>query len=144
MNKVLAAQSDVRRFNISGQDIRIGDKAVLSLSLLVHELATNAQKYGALSAQSGYVDLRWDVQGDDLVIRWIERGGPPVAEPIDTGLGSRLIRMGFLEQAKSSKPTIRKAIRQSFARRYLSPKKASISNGEKTFRRTDYSSHRGR
>lgn len=71
----------------------------MSLSLLLHELATNAGKYGALSVPEGRVSLRWAVrqQGGEeaLEVNWAERGGPPAVEPVRRGFGSRIIRMGL-------------------------------------------------
>jgi light-regulated signal transduction histidine kinase (bacteriophytochrome) len=57
----------------------------------LHELATNAAKYGALSGPEGRVDIRWQVQDDQLNMSWRESGGPPVLSPSRRGFGSRLI-----------------------------------------------------
>ena len=73
---------------------RIG-VAALSLSLLLHELATNAVKYGALSADAGHVEVRWSVDGEAFKLSWREFGGPPPAAPDRRGFGSRLIGMGI-------------------------------------------------
>ena len=71
----------------------------LSLSLMLHELATNAAKYGALTAPAGRVAVDWVVRRDGdmdrLDLCWTERGGPAAAEPTRKGFGSRLIRMGL-------------------------------------------------
>ncbi|TNC05404.1 PAS domain S-box protein [Methylobacterium terricola] len=87
------------RFQIDGPDLDIGPSAALSLGLMLHELATNAVKYGALSTRGGTVDLSWTLEGDalDVVFRldWQERGGPPVTPPSRRGFGSRLIQRGF-------------------------------------------------
>lgn len=87
------------RFDVSGPDVNMGPRATLSLSLLMHELSTNALKYGALSADEGRVAVRWEVcagsEGDDLVLRWQESGGPPPRAPERRGFGSRLIEMGL-------------------------------------------------
>ena len=70
-------------------------KAALALSLAVHELATNAAKYGALSVQGGCVNVDWHAEqrsgGQELVLRWRETGGPAVAEPTRRGFGLTLI-----------------------------------------------------
>jgi hypothetical protein len=63
----------------------------LGLSMALHELATNAAKYGALSRPEGRVDPRWDVQQDELKLSWRESGGPLVVPPTRRGFGSRLI-----------------------------------------------------
>jgi two-component sensor histidine kinase len=70
---------------------------VLTLAMVFHELATNAAKYGALSASGGRVEIRWqpvaakDGGGPVLKIEWIEEGGPPVVAPKRRGFGSKLI-----------------------------------------------------
>ena len=100
MESVLALQTDLDRFAFDGPDLDITPEAALSLSLLLHELATNALKYGALSAAGGKILVRWRAEdgGDPhLVLDWTEQGGPPVtAQPSRKGFGSKLIRMGLL------------------------------------------------
>ena len=85
----------VGRFVIEGPDMTIGPKAALSLALVLHELGTNAVKYGALSTPAGHVAVSWreDVMEGEpqLRFRWQEVGGPPVATPTRQGFGSRLI-----------------------------------------------------
>ncbi|MER2198073.1 PAS domain-containing protein [Methylobacterium brachiatum] len=87
------------RFRVSGPDLRIGPSAALSLSLMLHELATNATKYGALSRPAGHVDLIWAVHGTgpeaEFQMIWAEHDGPPVSPPTRTGFGSRLIQRGL-------------------------------------------------
>ena len=89
-----------RRAALEGDDIVLEPKAALAISLALHELATNAGKYGALSVADGGVDARWSVspRKDDerpwLRLEWREHGGPPVAEPTRRGFGSRLITEG--------------------------------------------------
>ena len=87
------------RFRIAGPEIRIGGKAAMALALMVHELATNATKYGSLSADGGLVDVEWkildDPAGDLLRLSWIEIGGPPVTPPTSKGFGSRFIERGL-------------------------------------------------
>jgi two-component sensor histidine kinase len=80
--------------------------AAQSLALVIHELATNAVKYGALSAPSGELEVHWEVKRDGergplLVLRWEERGGPPVTPRSTTsrrGFGSRLIHSSIERQ----------------------------------------------
>lgn len=84
------------RLTLSGTDVELGPRAALSTSLLVHELATNAVKYGALSNDDGIVDIRWSTNGDDLSLIWTERDGPVVVQPTAKGFGSKLIRMGLV------------------------------------------------
>lgn len=80
------------RFHISGPPVTLSQKQALGLSLALHELATNATKYGALSTTGGHVTIHWTLSQDlafDLC--WAESGGPTVDEPIQKGFGSRLI-----------------------------------------------------
>ena len=74
-----------------GEALTIEARPALNLSLLLHELATNAVKYGALSVPGGWVELDWRDEGDDLRLRWTERGGPPVRPPEREGFGRKLI-----------------------------------------------------
>lgn len=83
--------ADHQRHHISGPDtVLIASKALL-LAMVMHELATNAVKYGALSVPGGTIALDWQVQGPRLVLTWRERGGPKVSEPSHRGFGSNLI-----------------------------------------------------
>ncbi|SFJ57560.1 HWE histidine kinase domain-containing protein [Methylobacterium brachiatum] len=97
----LALHQDGRgRFELNGPDLLIGPSAALSLALMLHELGTNAVKYGALSTETGRVAVRWetgcDAAGDDgFTLVWRESGGPPVAPPRRRGFGSRLIERGL-------------------------------------------------
>jgi PAS domain S-box-containing protein len=79
------------RVVVEGPDVPIGAGAVTSMALLLHELATNAVKHGALSSPAGRVDLCCSVEQDELRLRWQERGGPPVDGPATSeGFGSVL------------------------------------------------------
>ncbi len=81
------------RLAISGPDVEIGESSVTSLALLLHEFATNAAKYGALSSPGGRVRIESLQQGDDLVLLWSESGGPPVSRASESeGFGSLLVR----------------------------------------------------
>lgn len=87
------------RFRIEGPPVICGSKAGLSLALMIHELATNAAKYGALSKPDGRVGVRWDLSGpaggETLTFHWQEQGGPSVVPPTRKGFGSRLIERGL-------------------------------------------------
>jgi PAS domain S-box-containing protein len=76
---------------MSGAAIEISPRHALTLSLALHELATNATKYGALSRPEGHVSVTWGVQEGMLHLDWKESGGPPVAPPTKRGFGSRLL-----------------------------------------------------
>ncbi len=98
--------SDCTRVDMKGPDLRISPAMALSLSMSLHELFTNALKYGALSHASGRIRLRWsthpDSAGRRLLMRWEERGGPPVCPPQRTGYGSRLIEKGLARELNGS------------------------------------------
>ena len=87
--------ADPSRMSIVGEDLWLAPRAALALSLALHELATNAAKYGALAGDAGRVEIIWAVDGDALKLEWKERDGPPVVEPADRGFGSRLIERGL-------------------------------------------------
>ena len=78
--------------SMDGPDIDLAPKDALSLGLAIHELATNAAKYGALSCPEGHLEVEWSKEGDDRArINWQERGGPPVPEKRGRGFGLDLI-----------------------------------------------------
>jgi two-component sensor histidine kinase/PAS domain-containing protein len=79
------------QINIDGPSLDVSPSQALALSLALHELATNAAKYGALSLAEGRVELRWKVQDNQLKLTWQESGGPRVLPPSRRGFGSRLI-----------------------------------------------------
>ncbi len=80
------------RVVLSGPPVLIRAEAAQSLGLVVHELATNASKYGALSAPGGTLEVRWDWEAGILVLDWCETGGPPAVAPVRRGFGSTLIQ----------------------------------------------------
>ena len=91
------------RFRVEGPAIRLNAEAAMSLALMLHELATNAAKYGSLSTPGGLVTIGWSVEPEAgpndsslrLVLTWREQGGPPVVPPTERGFGSRLIEQGL-------------------------------------------------
>ena len=90
------------RIRIGGPDLKIGSKPALALALMLHELATNASKYGALSEAGGHVDIGWGLSGPaggaTLRLTWTETGGPAVTPPLRKGFGSRFIERGLSGQ----------------------------------------------
>ena len=92
--RVLRLEAEGERITLGGPEFEVRPEAALSLSLLLHELATNAIKYGALSAPAGIVRVGWEVEGDVFRLRWDEEGGPPAQPPSRKGFGSKLIAMG--------------------------------------------------
>jgi two-component sensor histidine kinase len=98
---------DEAAVTLSGPDLVLTPKAALALSLAIHELATNAAKYGALSTRQGEVTVSWGAAADGgIELFWRECGGPAVAPPLLRGFGSRLI-----EQALTMETGGRSAIR---------------------------------
>ena len=84
------------QLTISGDDLMVSPKPAVVLALAFHELAINALKHGALSAEAGHVDIRWQVDRQDrLNIEWTERGGPPVQRPERRGFGSRIVELAL-------------------------------------------------
>ncbi len=100
ISAVLAAFMDAKKLEVDGPSVDLGARATLSISLLLHELATNATKYGSLSNLDGQVEVTWymrNIDGEDeLVFHWKEKGGPPAFDPNRNGFGSKLIRMGLI------------------------------------------------
>lgn len=90
------------RLSVDGPDIRIGAKAALPVILMLHELGTNAIKYGALSNDDGVVSIQWRLSGEPgqeiIHLVWSERDGPTVLAPTRKGFGSRLIERGLAAQ----------------------------------------------
>jgi PAS domain S-box-containing protein len=85
------------RVVLDGPNVRLPARYAINLGLVLHELVTNAAKYGALSTNAGHLEMTWTVlenedRPDQLRIHWTESGGPPVAPPKRQGFGSRLIR----------------------------------------------------
>jgi light-regulated signal transduction histidine kinase (bacteriophytochrome) len=99
LTTLLDAEASLHRYGatpdrvvISGQPIGLDDRTFGVLALVVHELMTNAAKYGALSVADGRLSIAWTLDAaGDCTIRWKERGGPKVAKPSRTGFGSKLV-----------------------------------------------------
>jgi PAS domain S-box-containing protein len=103
VESALAAHADRSRFKLAGPRVNLEPKATLSLSLLLHELATNAVKYGALSVSAGRIEVTWSKDASNLHLKWQELGGPIVKQPESKGMGSRLIAMGLVGTSNATK-----------------------------------------
>jgi two-component sensor histidine kinase len=80
------------RIRVAVERMGVGERAATALALIIHELATNSMKYGALSGPEGTLDVSSTTAGDDISLTWLERGGPPVEAPKDrAGYGSKLV-----------------------------------------------------
>jgi len=103
--EVLSRIAPIDRFHLAGDTVSIGPNTATTLGLMLHELGTNAAKYGALSVEGGKVSLVWhiirDSGRDTLTLHWHEEGGPPVNPPVTTGFGSRLLQAGFGHQGSA-------------------------------------------
>lgn len=93
---------DPAQLDIEGPELELAPELALHLALILHELFTNAHKYGALSIQEGRVGLTWTAGGEHLVIDWTERGGPPVSPPSRRGFGSALIERSLRAEGGSA------------------------------------------
>ncbi len=96
-NAILAFQTEgLKQFSITGENIAISSGPAVSLSMVIHELCTNALKYGALSVAEGRVSIVWavDAEAGRFKLEWRESHGPAVIEPKEKSFGSR-----FIEQA---------------------------------------------
>jgi two-component sensor histidine kinase len=94
---------DTRRVRARGPAIRMSPTPTLMLSLILHELATNALKYGALSNATGNIAIDWKADDQNsLTLTWRENGGPRVTPPERKGFGSRLISTGMTARGGSA------------------------------------------
>ena len=91
------------RIRVSVPDVMAGEGSITTLALVIHELATNAIKYGALSRASGTLDVSGSVNDGELTLVWTEKGGPPVAVSRgQAGFGSKLVSRSIIRQLGGS------------------------------------------
>ena len=90
------------RVSVGGPNLLLRPAAAQSLGMVLHELATNAAKYGALSVPDGRLEVRWQRTGDQVEIRWTEKDGPPVKSPRKSGFGSKIVRASVERQLHGS------------------------------------------
>ena len=100
------ADGRAERIVITGDNIRISPKATLALGIAFHELATNAVKYGAFSNEAGSILIAWKIEptaeGNRLILKWQEKGGPPVTLPSRKGFGTRVIERGLAHELEGT------------------------------------------
>jgi len=89
---------DAERITASGPDVSLDPRTAQTLALALHELSTNAAKYGALSVAAGRVQLTWELQPEGIVLRWTESGGPSTQEPPSSGFGIKVISASLERQ----------------------------------------------
>ncbi|MEP9402619.1 GAF domain-containing protein [Sphingomonas silueang] len=95
VRQVIAVFGCDDRIVLTGPEVALGARAALGLALILHELGTNALKYGALSNATGQVTLAWAVEDEVLTLEWREVGGPPVTAPARRGFGTKLLGLGL-------------------------------------------------
>jgi two-component sensor histidine kinase len=88
---------DEGRSIVRGPVLSVGERAVTSVALLFHELATNAAKYGSLSIDQGAVAIEWEADGKDMRLQWREAGGPVTKPPVKQGNGVKVVN-GTVQQ----------------------------------------------
>jgi PAS domain S-box-containing protein len=98
----LAAHADGSRLVIEGPPVALDADAAQALGMTIHELATNAAKYGALGTPDGRLAATWAKDGDEVVMTWTEKGGPPVCSPQRDGFGSLLIRVNVVTRLRGT------------------------------------------
>lgn len=92
VSATIRAHGREAQISMSGPDVRLSSRCTLAMSLALHELATNAVKYGALSTGEGRVTVAWSLDSATFSLAWTEQGGPVVSPPEHTGFGSILIK----------------------------------------------------
>jgi PAS domain S-box-containing protein len=99
VDRILQRFRDVEghRLTAQGDEVKIPSAVAVSLGMALHELSTNAVKYGALSNEVGIIAVDWKLSGDGMVLEWCETGGPPVSPPAAGGFGTRLLTRGLLD-----------------------------------------------
>jgi PAS domain S-box-containing protein len=102
------ADAEKGRFRIEGPPVELTPNATISFAMGLHELGTNALKYGSLSVSEGAVDITWRIEpagdgdGTGLRFEWRERGGPQVTRPSREGFGSRMLQRGIARELEGS------------------------------------------
>jgi len=86
------------RITAAGPDVSLEPRTAQTLALALHELSTNAAKYGSLSVMSGRVEVDWELQSGSLLLRWTENGGPCTQPPAAPGFGIRMISASIERQ----------------------------------------------
>jgi two-component sensor histidine kinase len=97
------APYDLYRFDLDGPDIECPSSIAVLLALVVHEMTTNASKYGALSNTTGHISLTWRTRNNRFELEWQELGGPKPNEPSRYGFGTKLLQTGLSQFNGSAK-----------------------------------------
>jgi len=102
-DQLLHRAVDETRITASGPLVHLEPQMTLHVALMLHELGTNAVKYGALSVLAGRVTIGWTVEDQTLKLRWEERGGPPSKAPATRGFGTTLIEQSAKSEGESAR-----------------------------------------
>ncbi len=94
------------RVSFDGPPVSVSSKVAVALGMALHEMGTNAAKYGALQGEDGSIQIRWSVAGDTLTLDWREKSGRRIAPPNQQGFGSRLIRQTIVRELQGSVDTV--------------------------------------
>ncbi|MDP3802906.1 PAS domain-containing protein [Brevundimonas sp.] len=86
------------RFDLQGPFVQLSPQTAVSLAMALHELCTNAVKYGALSIPEGRIRIAWTLAEDRLDLEWRERGGPPVTAPVRRGFGAQMLERALASE----------------------------------------------
>lgn len=90
------AESQGATLVVKGDQCLVGSQCATSITLFLHELATNAVKYGCFSIPGGRLEIEWSIDGNDIRIQWTESGGPPITESGTPGVGLSIV-MGLIQ-----------------------------------------------
>lgn len=88
------------RISVTGPDVILQPRAAQTFALALHELATNAAKYGSLSADVGHLSVKWHLSDQQLDFKWHESDGPPVIKPSKRGFGTQIIFASVQDQLR--------------------------------------------
>jgi PAS domain S-box-containing protein len=93
------------RIRLDGPEVHLKPKSALAVAMVLHELAANAERHGALSTPAGSLALHWNVENGRLTIDWREEGGPAVCPPRKRGFGTKLLERSIVEELKGAAKT---------------------------------------
>ncbi len=90
------------RVHVEGPELTLSPRQFLSISMILHELITNAIKYGVLATAEGRVEVQWSVAKDEVTLSWTERGGQHISAPERSGFGSKMIALNVKHDLQGS------------------------------------------
>jgi len=105
-DQLLQGSIDETRITAWGPPVHLEAQLALHLALVLHELGTNAHKYGALSTPAGWVTISWMVEGGSLRLGWEERGAPPLTSPASRGFGTTLIEQSIKSEGGAARMSV--------------------------------------